>query len=68
MDAGDLARALALLRQSDNVNISAKSEALQEWIGWVESKLEFNAAIKQVANNSLAVMKVNSIKKEINND
>ena len=68
VDAGDLARALALLRQSDNVNISAKSEALQEWIGWVESKLEFNAAIKQVANNSLAVMKVNSIKKEINND
>ncbi len=63
-----MARALALLRQSDNVSISAKSEALQEWIGWVESKLEFNAAIKQVANNSLAVMKVNSIKKEINND
>ena len=63
-----MARALALLRQSDNVNISAKSEALQEWIGWVENKLEFNAAIKQVANNSLAVMKVNSIKKEINND
>ena len=50
------------------MNISAKSEALQERIGWVESKLEFNAAIKQVANNSLAVMKVNSIKKEINND
>ena len=48
--------------------MSAKSEALQEWIGWVENKLEFNAAIKQVANNSLAVMKVNSIKKEINND
>lgn len=68
VEAGDLQSAVVLLQNPDNANLLAKSEALQEWINWVKTKMEFNAAIKQIANNSLAVMKVKSIKEELSND
>ena len=68
VDEEDFAGALLLLNRVDNKEWVEKYPALTEWIGQVENKLSFNAAIKQIANNSLAVMKVNSIKKEIKND
>ena len=68
VDAEDLQSALMMLQQPKNADLLAKSEALQEWVGLVKTKMEFNSAVKQIANNALAVMKVNSINKEINND
>ena len=68
VDAEDLQSALMMLQQPKNADLLAKSEALQEWVGLVKTKMEFTSAVKQIANNALAVMKVNSINKEINND
>ena len=68
VDAEDLQSALMLLQQPKNADLLSKSEALQEWVGLVKTKMEFNTSVKQIANNALAVMKVNSINKEINND
>ena len=68
VDAEDLQSALMMLQQPKNADLLAKSEALQEWVGLVKTKMEFNTSVKQIANNALAVMKVNSINKEINND
>ena len=68
VDEEDFSGALVLLKNSENVNWVEKYPSLQKWMMQVQNKLDFNAAIKQIANNSLAVMKINSIKKEINND
>ena len=64
----DFSGALSLLKNVENKEWIEKYPSLQNWMLQVQNKLNFNAAIKQIANNSLAVMKVNSIKKEINND
>jgi len=64
----DFSGALDLLNNNENKEWVEKYPALKNWMLQVQNKLNFNAAIKQIANNSLAVMKVNSIKKEINND
>ena len=68
VDEEDFAGALVLLNSSENKIWVDKYQSLQEWIKQVQNKIDFNMAIKQIANNSLAVMKVNSIKKEMNND
>lgn len=64
----DFSGALVLLNSDENKEWVEKYSSLKNWMIQVQNKLNFNAAIKQIANNSLAVMKVNSIKKEINND
>lgn len=64
----DFSGALSLLNSDENKEWVEKYSSLKNWMLQVQNKLNFNAAIKQIANNSLAVMKVNSIKKEINND
>ncbi|MBQ8436729.1 MAG: hypothetical protein IJX20_03670 [Alphaproteobacteria bacterium] len=68
VDEEDFSGALVLLNNVENKDWVEKYQSLKNWMKLVQDKLDFNAAIKQIANNSLAVMKVNSINKEVNND
>lgn len=66
--AEDFAEAVRILEKPENMQSFGKDEELRNWIDMVKVKQEFNAAVSQIANNSLAVMKVSSIKKEISYD
>ncbi len=68
VDEEDFSGALVLLNSVENKDWVVKYQSLKHWMNLVQDKLDFNKAIKQIANNSLAVMKVNSINKEVNND
>jgi len=68
VDDEDFSGALILLNNEENKDWVEKYQSLKNWMKLVQDKLDFNTAIKQIANNSLAVMKVNSINKEVNND
>lgn len=67
VEAGDFAAAVNELEAVDNADI-VKDEALEKWIAQAKAKVEFYDAINQISTHSLAVMKVSSIRKEINND
>lgn len=44
--------------------VLAEDAGLQKWLGLVSSKLDFERAVSKISTYSLAVMKVNAIKKE----
>ena len=44
--------------------VLAEDAGLQKWLGQVSSKLDFERAVSKISTYSLAVMKVNAIKKE----
>ena len=58
----ELLRATNILKKANNPEISASAE-LQEWINLVEQREDFYRAISALSADSLAALKVNSLKK-----
>lgn len=67
VEAGDMAKAVAILSNPENKNLSADT-ALKEWVSRAAARVDFEKAVSQIAVHSLALMKVNYIKQESNND
>lgn len=64
---GNIAKALSVLEKSSNPEI-VDNTVWKMWIEEAESKVDFDKAVNKISAFSLAVMKVNLVKKEINND
>ncbi len=67
VDDGEIFRAAALLESPENADLAADA-GLAGWLKNVEAKHEVDSAVSRISTYSLALMKVNHIKKETKND
>lgn len=67
VENGEFAKAAALLEKTEAQQITANPQ-LQNWLRQAKAKVEFEKAIAEISTYSLAMMKVNFIKKETGND
>ena len=63
VEEGFLRQAVLLLEEPENAEWMEKSD-LQEWVKNVKNRSEFYEVIRQISASSLAVMKVNFLKKK----
>jgi len=59
---GDLRSALDNLHQLDNP-VFAEDKDLQQWMAAAQAKINFNQAVADISAHSLALMKINTLKK-----
>lgn len=67
VEAGNLANAIELIQRPENSTLLA-NESLKNWVSEAKARIEFDKALSKISAGSLAIMKVNFIKKETNND
>lgn len=67
VDAEDFAKAVAVLNDPQNQNL-VTDNALLQWRSETGARVEFENALSKISTHSLALMKVNYIKKETRND
>ena len=65
VDAGELLRAVSLLKKPKNQEWM-QSEALQQWVKKVQAREEFYDLVEDLSASSLAALKVNFLKKKGN--
>ncbi len=67
MENGNLAAAVKELGRSENADL-LKNKALHKWYNQAKATVEFNQAVSKISASSLALMKVNFIRKTAKND
>ena len=67
VDAENFAKAVEFLDKPENQDLLADA-ALEKWLSEARARVEFDNAISRISTHSLALMKVNYIKKETKND
>lgn len=68
VNGGQFAKALELLDNPENQTVVAEYPDLKEWMAQARIRVDFYAAISKISTCSLALMKLNYVKKDVVNE